>query len=120
MAIQNKSICLYYCGWINPPHDKIALVICSNRRWVFWFNSRAAFHGIGQLACGPADHPACLTKQCYLDLSGLKEMSEAEVNAAKGRGLITDAFRIRIHEALSQPIRRLPAAHRAVALTNLS
>lgn len=120
MSINVGFLHVYYCNWIKKPHDKIAICVCRQRRWVFWFNSDAKFHGVGQLPCTPADHPGCITKSCFLDLSGLKEMSEQEIAQAESRGMISDVFRARILGALGEPIRMLPQAHRELVITNLS
>lgn len=120
MPPQNANVCVYYCGWIKSPHDKIALCICDVNYWVFWFNSNAAFHNIGQLPCDSSDHPAALVKPCFLDLSGVKAMSQQEISAASGRGPISDVFRRKILTALSGPISRLSESHRLLAVTNLT
>lgn len=110
---------VYRCTWIKPPHDKIALCICGNQNWVFWFNSNPSFHGQGQLAVGPADYPAALTKNCYLDLSSVKAVSPSEVGAAADRGPISPAFGAKIKAALAQPNALLPPAHKALVIANL-
>ena len=115
-----NNIYVYYCGWIKPPHDKIALCICDINNWAFWFNSNPAFHKDGQLSCDQSDHYRAITKQCYLDLSGLKAISSIEIRNAGHRGPISDAFRSKIVNVLTNsPPRLLSPAHRGLALTNL-
>lgn len=118
--LQNGYVYVYYCAWIKPPHPKIALCICNQLRWVFWFNSDARFHGIGQLACVQTDHPRALTKSCYLDLSGLKQMSETEVSRADDRGPLNDVLRGRVLAALAAPIKTLSDPNRQLAIQNLT
>jgi hypothetical protein len=113
------DILVYRCGWINPPHDKIAICIQAQPAWVFWFNTNAQFHGYGQLLCDPTDHPAALTRQCYLDLSGLKVMQPSEIAAALSRGVASPAFRAKIKAALQNPIKTLPDSDRLLVLANL-
>jgi hypothetical protein len=119
MSLVAGHVYIYRCAWIEPPHDKIALCICGDRNWVFWFNSKPCFHGQGQLAVGPADCPAALTRNGYLDLSGVKAVSPSEVGAAADRGPISPAFRAKICAALAQPIAPLPPTHKALAIENL-
>ena len=119
MSLVCGHVYVYRCAWIKPPHDKIALCICGERNWVFWFNSDPRFHGQGQLAVGPADCPAALAKNGYLDLSSVKAVSPSEAGAALDRGPISPAFRAKIREALAQPIAPLPAAHKTLAMENL-
>lgn len=117
--LRNGYLLIYYCGWIKNPHDKIALCACDKRNWVFWFNSDASFHGIGQILCDASDHPGCLTKACYLDVSSFKAMTDAEIVCAQSRGVLSAAFRARIVAALKGPNRRLSPANKAIALANL-
>lgn len=119
MPLTNGFIYVYYCNWIRPPHDKIALCICKDSNWVFWFNSNAKFHNIGQLPCEGADHSTALRKACFLDVSGVKEMSASEVRNCVDRGEISPAFKARILQALGQPIKTLPEPHRALAIAAL-
>lgn len=75
----------------------------------------------GQLSCNQSDHSGAITKQCYLDLSGVKAISSIEIRNANHRGPISDAFRAKIVNVLTNlPPRLLSPAHRALALTNLS
>jgi hypothetical protein len=108
MAISNGSVSVYYNSWINPPHDKIAVCICDQRSWVFWFNSLPRQHGYGQLLCDPSDHPAALVRPCTLDLSSVKFISPSERAAVQDRGIISPAFRNKILAALANSIRTLP------------
>jgi hypothetical protein len=112
---------VYYCAWIKPPHDKICLCICHTRHWVFWFNSRAAFHGIAQLPIVPADHPAAITDNCFLDLSGLKALDDREIALANAapRGQISLAFRAKLLTALANPIKTLPESQRLLAIAGI-
>ena len=119
MTLENKKVCIYLCRWIKNPHDKIALCVCDQQSFLFWFNSSSAFHGHGQLPISSGEHPA-ITKDCFLDLSGVKGISAAEASAARDRGAISDALKARILAALSNPIATLPDAHRQLALTNLA
>lgn len=112
-------IYIYRCNWINPPHDKIALCVCDERKWFFWFNSDPRVHGEGQLQVARDCH-AAITKDCYLDLGSVKAVSEAELAAARDIGPISDALRADIEAALANPIRVLPEMHRTVARDNLS
>ena len=110
---------VYYCHWIKNPHDKIGLCIRSNPNWFFWFNSDAAFHGHGQVLVKNAEHPA-ITKDCYLDLSGVRAASYEELKGAVDRGIIGVPLRTRILVVLQNPIEPLPDAHRNIALANLT
>lgn len=120
MPVRKGNVCVYYCNWIKAPHDKIALCICDTNYWVFWFNSAAAFHKIGQLPCDAPDHPAALVKPCFLDFSSVKAMSQQEIAAAADRGPISDSFRAKILSALSAPIARLSSSHKNLAIANLT
>jgi hypothetical protein len=118
MTCPTAHVCVYFCNWIKPPHDKIALCICDTRNWFFWFNSKPALHGHGQLPVASGEHSA-ITKDCFLDLSGLRSVSADELAKAQMRGAISDALKARIVTALSVQIKPLPDAHRIVALNNL-
>jgi len=120
MAISNAGVCVYYANWITPPHDKIAICICDQRSWVFWFNSSPRQHGHGQLSCLSADHPIALHRPCILDLSSVKFISPSERAAVQDRGLISPAFRAKILAALANPIKTLPDRHRLLAIANLT
>jgi hypothetical protein len=113
------NVYVYFCRWINPPHDKIALCICASPPLFFWFNSKAAFHGQDQLRVAAREH-AAITRDCYLDLSGVKGISDLELRDRKDRGTISDVFRARILAALTQPIKLLPEVHRKLALASLT
>jgi hypothetical protein len=116
--VATKHVYVYLCRWIKNPHDKIALCICDQRNFFFWFNSTAAFHGEGQLAIKSGEH-AAITKDCFLDLSGVKGISPQEIKTVANRGPISPALSKRIVTALSTPIPPLPDAHRQLAITNL-
>lgn len=120
MLVFKKNVYVYYCNWIKPPHKKIAICICDLKYWVFWFNSKAVFHNIGQLACDASDHPAALSKSCFLDLSSVKAMSQQEIASAIDRGPISDHFRKKILTALSAPNPKLPPVHKSLAISNLT
>ena len=119
MPLTTKNVSVYFCRWIDKPHDKIALCFCDQRNFLFWFNSEAAYHGIAQMQVAAGEAPA-ITKDCFLDLSGAKGISEAEIAAANHRGPISDAFAARISAILSEPVATLPESHRQLALKNLS
>lgn len=119
MALINGNVCVYFCNWINPPHDKIALCICDQRSWVFWFNSHPRSHGHGQLLCDQNDHPGALTGPCTLDFSSVKAVAPSERAIVQSRGPISMAFRAKILSALANPIKTLPDAHRQLAIANL-
>lgn len=112
------NIYVYYCAWLDPPHDKIGLCICDQRNWVFWFNSEARFHGIAQLPIAARSH-AAIPKDCFLDLAGVKVLSAAEIAVAEDKGPINEALRSLIKGALGSPIKRLPELHRQQALNVL-
>lgn len=119
MTVPIKHVCVYFCRWIKNPHDKIALCICDKKNFFFWFNSEAAFHGQGQLPISAGEHGA-ITKDCFLDLSGVKGISETELASAKDRGPISDALSARIIQMLKDPIDTLSEVHKTLALTNLA
>ena len=112
------NVYVYHCRWIIPPHDKIAICVCNNRNWVLWFNTKAAFHGLGQLAVGKADHPNAITRDCFLDLSAVKGSSPQElIDAAKNdRGPMSATLKEKILNALQTPIPLLPDFQRSVIL----
>ena len=112
------NVYVYHCVWINPPHDKIAICICNVRNWFLWFNTNAAFHGLGQLAIVQADHPSAITRNCFLDLSAVKGSSPQElIDAAKNdRGPISAPLKEKIRLVLQTPIPLLPDLHRSVIL----
>lgn len=120
MTLQCGNIYIYRCTWIDDPHDKIALCICDQKSWFFWFNSDARFHGQGQLHVSVNEHPKALTKNCYLDLSSVKAASPRDLKAAKDCGQITLAFRTKVLAVLANPIPLLPDVQRNLALTNLA
>ena len=117
--MQCARVYVYFCRWIRTPHDKIALCICDQKGWFFWFNSEPAFHGHGQLAISVGEHPA-ITQACFLDLSGLRAATDEELGPDTERDLISSSLRKRILGALAAPIKLLPEVHRRLALTNLA
>lgn len=119
MPINIAHIYRYPCNWIKSPHDKIGLCVCDTKNLVFWFNSDPAYHGQGQLRCSSSDHSSALSKECFLDLSGVKEMSSWEMQWAADKGEISLQFRLKITSALSLPIKTLSPFYRKIALTNL-
>lgn len=119
MTLVVGHIYVYPCHWIVPPHDKIGLCLCAERRWFFWFNSKPARHGQGQLAIADGEH-AAITKDCHLDLGSVLAASPEEATAAADRGVLSAGLRARIVEALSSPIKVLPEAQRAFALAALT
>jgi hypothetical protein len=110
----------YHCCFIDPPKNKIGLCVNADPVWFFWFNTNARWHGFGQLPAEAADHPAALNRECFLDLSDVKGVSNAEMQTMIDWGMISDAFRNRIIGALEQPIGRLSTRQRALALDNLT
>jgi hypothetical protein len=119
MTLAAGNVYVYPCRWIQPPHDKIALCICGARNFFFWFNSKSAVHGQGQLRISEKEHSA-ITKDCYLDLSGVKGISDVELRDIQDRGAISEALRTRILAELANPIGPLVEAHRKLALANLT
>jgi hypothetical protein len=110
----------YYCQWIEEPHHKRCICFCPERHWVFWFNSEARIHGIGQLPVKQTEHPNGLTKDCFLDLSSVKALLPGEIAGIEDKGPVPEALRIRILDALSSEIDLLPNANRLLALGNLA
>jgi hypothetical protein len=106
-------------GFIQPPHEKISLCICSERPLFFWINSNPKPHGIGQLQVSVQLCPI-LRYDSVLDLSGAKTGAEADLNTARHAGPISGDLRALVIGELSNPIRLLPDAHRLLALGNLS
>lgn len=117
MSPPPRNVYVYFCQWIKNPHDKIALCVCDKKVWCFWFNSEASFHGIAQLPVKVGEHTA-ITKDCFLDLSEIKGLSDIELQSAKDRGPVSDALKKRIIEMLKQPIKTLPQGQRMLALKN--
>lgn len=120
-TVVRGNIYVYRCRWIDPPHDKIALCICDKRNWFLWFNSKAAFHGQGQLPITPLDHPAAIAKDCFLDLSSVKGSSQEEIAEAveKNRGHISDDLKKKIIAMLEKPIPVLVEVHRTVIMESV-
>lgn len=118
MNLAVGNVYVVYCNYIKNPHDKISLCFCAEKRFFFWFNSTPSRHGIAQLAVAANEHPA-ITKDCFLDLSGIRVFQPNEISANDDRGPISTALRARIVAELSNPIKLLPEAHRLRALGNL-
>lgn len=120
--MNHGNVYVYYCAWIKDAHDKIALCVCGANNYCFWFNTDARYHGHGQLAVAPADHPSAITHNCFLDLSQIKAMDAAEIADAhsRDRGPISEAFRAKILAALAAPIKTLPDVQRNLAIANFS
>jgi len=110
----------YYCRWITPPHAKRGICVCDMQAWFFWFNSVTAFHGQAQLSVQKTEFDKGLSKDCFLDLSGIRAASSNELQGADDLGSIPDALRKRILEELAKKIPLLPESHRKLALTNLT
>lgn len=106
-------------SYIQPIHEKISLCICPERPLFFWINSASKVHGVGQLALTPAICPQ-LNHDSFLDLSGLKTGSEADMLTARDDGPMHSAMKARVLLELSTPIRLLPEGQRALALANLA
>lgn len=119
MSLTAGHVFIYQCLWVRPPHPKIALCFCSERRWVFFFNSNPCFHGIAQLEVEPGEHNTALTKPCFLNLSETLCLSLDEVKNARDTGIISAASRDRVVAVLANPIKTLPGAQRALALEKL-
>jgi len=119
MTLSVGHIFIYPCLWVQPPHPKIALCFCAERRWVFFFNSNPCFHGIAQLQVEAKDHEEALTKACYLNLSETLCTSLDEAKSARDTGIISASLRDRIVAILANPIKTLPDAQRSLALANL-
>jgi len=112
------EIYVYFCFWIIPPHKKIALYICEENDFVFWFNSEPRFHKIGQLVVADGAHTA-INKDCYLDLSGVKKMDPNEIPKAKSRGPVKGKLRKDILGMLENEIITLPDIHKKMAIAAL-
>jgi hypothetical protein len=106
-------------SYIFPIHEKISLCVCPERPLFFWINSNAKVHGVGQLALSQALCPQ-LHHDSFLDLSGLKTGSEADLQTARDDGPMSEAMKTQVLLELSTPIRLLTEAHRALALGNLT
>lgn len=107
-----------HCSWIHPPHDKISLCISSEKNWFFWFNSDKKTHGIGQVVAPDGCHRA-ISKDCYLDLSGVKTFSPNDLKTAQERGALTDPFKTVVRDTLKAGVKTLPASHRDLGLAAL-
>lgn len=114
-----RRVYIYRCDWLNPPHPKIFLCADGPKGWGFFFNSEARRHGIGQIECIPADCPRALTKDCWLDVSGLKAMTLADI----GRSTEFDEVDQRLFDVLIAELTKgndmLSEAHRLIALNGL-
>jgi hypothetical protein len=107
-----------HCGWIDPPHTKISLCISCEPFWFFWFNSKVAFHGVAQLEAKAGCH-ASISKDCYLDLSGVKVFSPDDLATAIDQGPIDPPLLDAILNVLNGAPSRLPQRHKDLALENL-
>ncbi len=67
-----------------------------------------------------AQEHSAITRNCFLDLSGIKGAGPNELNAAVDRGAISDSLRTRMCIALEVSIPILPSSQREIALRNLS
>lgn len=110
----------YLCLWVKPQHPKILLCACGDANWGFFFNSEARTHGIGQLPCTPADNPGVISKDCFLDLSGMKAMTPRDVANAAAFGAMRDEFQVRVIASLTEGNDLLSEAHRSLALSNFT
>lgn len=111
---------VYRCIWIDPPKDKIGICFCSERNWLFWFNTAPRFHGHGQMAVAQTDFPQVLTRDCYLDLSQVCAASPQERSVANDRGMTPSPLLEKLLLALGDPIATLPDVNRKLALENLT
>lgn len=118
MNFQLGYVYVIFCSWINPAHDKISLCISTEHNWFFWFNSDAKHHGIGQLPAPNGCHPA-ITKDCFLDLSGVKTFTPKDLATARDRGPLSNPFKVLVINTLNAGVSLLPASHRDLALTAL-
>lgn len=107
-----------HCAWIDPPHPKISLCINCDPFWFFWFNSKAAFHGVAQLEVKAGCHSSII-KDCFLDLSGVKVFSADDLATAINQGPIDRGLLDSILTVLNGAPSRLPQRHRELALQNL-
>lgn len=78
------------------PKDKIVLCICPVDNFFVWINTNAATHGIGQFPLARPDHPAALTRNCYLDLSRVTTFPPRELVGAQERHCISKDLATRI------------------------
>lgn len=118
MIFQLGYVYIIQCSWINPPHPKISLCISNTNNWFFWFNSEKRTHGIGQLAAPNGCHGA-ITKDCFLDLSGVKTFAAKDLATAVDRGPLVNPFRTLVRDTLTAGVKLLPDTHRDLALTAL-
>ena len=105
-------------GFIQPPHEKISLCVCPDRPLFFWISSKAKSHGIGQVGVS-AQICSTLKYDSYLDLSGVKTGSEADLASARHVGPISEDLKRLIVASLNIPIKLLPDAYRLLALANI-
>jgi hypothetical protein len=109
----------YQCNWIDPPHPKIFLCVDGPKRWGFFFNSKSRRHGIGQIECQPDDCAEALSKNCCLDISGIKALSLDE----EARSTEYNEISARLYDLLLIEFTNgndlLGEAHRLVALTGI-
>lgn len=66
-----------------------------------------------------AGEHAKITKDCYLDLSGVKTISPSELAGIADCGPLSLVFKVRIKVALGSPIELLAEIFRVAALSNL-
>ena len=118
MSVTVGNVYVVFCYYIKSPHDKISLCVCASSHFFFWFNSSPARHGIAQILIAAGEHHA-ITKDCYLDLSGVRVFTPNDIKPGDSRGPVSAALKARILAALSSPIKLLPEAHRQLALANL-
>lgn len=100
------------------PKNKIVVCVEASKPLFVWFNSNAALHGQGQLACSPADHPA-LSHHCFLDLSRVTTFLPNEVQAAQPRALLSPQLMARICDMVRAGIDVLPERYAKAILDGL-
>lgn len=114
-----KNIYVIYCRYIKPPHDKLCLCFCNVSNLFFFINSNPRLPADAQEPIYLHEHQNALTHDSYIDLSGPKTFSAAELVAAQDRGPIPDVVTQRIRERLNQGAATLPNRYRQLALANL-
>lgn len=118
MLIRGNAYVIY-CNYIKPPHDKICLCFCEVDRLFFFINSRPRPIADAQELIQVSDLPSAPTHDSYIDLSGPKTFSVADLAKAQDRGPLSAAAIERIRKRLQTGASTLSGRYKSLAIANL-
>jgi hypothetical protein len=120
-SVERGHVYVVFTTLTKPePKEKIVLCVCEVNNLFVWFNTEAQRHGCGQLKCTLGDHPAALTRDCYLDLSRVTTFRPTEIANAKPRGPISDDLKKKVCSVVEAGIPTLLPLYAKLILKNFS